>query len=380
MSTRIGRMPVQTTTWPKSNRLYAKMTKKSEPTSRRPETATLEKPLVLDPKLLRKLDMTTLSKEKLMSIQNLILSPKLRSKKSSGQSSWEDDDSSAVDEPKVKRFSKGLNTTYRIRSHVRKGLTELFPTAIPSTLNSSRLKLPEKVPRGATNKIKEKNKEKGKVIKPVPSKETIPEAVQEVPPPCCTCGRPEQPERLHSHPARLQNRKAKNPRPSSEQENVNQPTSVTQPKSSVRKPNPIKYRSVRSVHPEQKSNPVVRKETFKIDTKKTEDAETPPKRKISHIPVIRRSPNTSSPSPSKTVSPVQTSPVKRSPAPSSPNKDERTGSASRRPRMVVCYICMREFGSASLPLHVPHCLQVNIMFIIRIFNPYLQLYISLINF
>ncbi|XP_075215838.1 uncharacterized protein LOC142321552 isoform X2 [Lycorma delicatula] len=361
-------MPVQTTTWSKGSKLYVKMTKKTEPSPRRPETAILEKPLVLDPKLLRKLDMTTLSKEKLMSIQNLILTPKVRSKNSLGQSSLEDEDSCAVDEPKVKRFSKGLNTTYRIRSNVRKGLSELFPPSIPSSLSSNRLKLPEKVKKELSNKTNDKNKNISKPTKPVSQKEILEEVSRDViPPPCCTCGRSEQPERLHSHPDKWDGRKAKAPRSSSEQEN----RIVPQPKSSVRKPNPIKYRSGRvpAVNQEQKPNPIVRKETFKIDVKKSEDIQVPPKRKISHIPVIRRSPNPSAaPSPTKSASHVQTTPVKRSPI-SSAIKDERShsaGSASsssssslspRRPRTVVCYICMRDFGTASLPLHEPHCLQ-----------------------
>ena len=34
-------------------------------------------------------------------------------------------------------------------------------------------------------------------------------------------------------------------------------------------------------------------------------------------------------------------------------------SGKRRPRSVTCYICGREFGSASFPIHEPKCFEVN---------------------
>lgn len=33
-----------------------------------------------------------------------------------------------------------------------------------------------------------------------------------------------------------------------------------------------------------------------------------------------------------------------------------------RPRTLTCYICAREFGTTSLPLHEPKCLQVMFYF------------------
>ena len=45
--------------------------------------------------------------------------------------------------------------------------------------------------------------------------------------------------------------------------------------------------------------------------------------------------------------------------PPSLSEDKSAASISkRRPRTVTCYICGREFGSASFPIHEPKCLEV----------------------
>ncbi|KAK7864300.1 hypothetical protein R5R35_009556 [Gryllus longicercus] len=87
-------------------------------------------------------------------------------------------------------------------------------------------------------------------------------------------------------------------------------------KSSVRKPVPIKFRSGRPPRPAPA------------------DAAPAP-----------------SPPPAPAPAPAAASTGRGSPAPP-PAPTRRPG-----PRTVLCYLCGREFGSASLPLHEPHCLQ-----------------------
>lgn len=99
-----------------------------------------------------------------------------------------------------------------------------------------------------------------------------------VTPPCTTCGRPEQPERFHSHPV-----------PAKKTQSVSKllETPTQRPmKSTVQKPVAIRFKSKRRT-------------------------ETPTKTCVT------------------------------------------------KPRTLTCYICAREFGTASLPLHEPKCLQVN---------------------
>lgn len=110
--------------------------------------------------------------------------------------------------------------------------------------------------------------------------------VVRLPEPCRTCGRPEQPERLHSHP------------PSSivatkSAERTSKPLARTP----ITKPVPANFKSAEKLRREQETKPQV--------------AEKPDR--------------------------------------------PRSG----RPRTVTCYICSREFGTASFPLHEPKCKQVS---------------------
>ena len=40
------------------------------------------------------------------------------------------------------------------------------------------------------------------------------------------------------------------------------------------------------------------------------------------------------------------------------SEDKSAAERKRKPRTITCYICGREFGSASFPIHEPKCLQV----------------------
>lgn len=121
-----------------------------------------------------------------------------------------------------------------------------------------------------------------------------------LPEPCRTCGRSDQPERFHSHPSGKQQKK----------ENLKVPLAKT----SVQKPVAIKYKSSLDQGKQGKSG-------------QGERLGTP--NKIPHLD--KDSDRAESPRPK-----------------------------SGRCKMLVCYLCGREFGTASLPLHEPKCLQVSI--------------------
>lgn len=119
-----------------------------------------------------------------------------------------------------------------------------------------------------------------------------------LPTPCTTCGRAEQPERFHSHPPP--------PPPQQKQkEVVNKKTNIM--KSTVQKPLAIKFKSKKS----PKEPPETKKNEKKMERKEMGD-------------------------------------VKKEVTISHPG-----------PRTLTCYICGREFGTASLHLHEPKCLQVS---------------------
>ena len=171
-----------------------------------------------------------------------------------------------------------------------------------------------------------------------------PKLSDEVPEPCRTCGRPEQPERFHSHPPASSHQQRR-------QQDSNNNDDVTRPavtKSSVRKPVPIKYRS-------GKSN------RRKLEVVKTE-TETPVTSKVPSPDPLRR--KASVEVDTKTVEMQRMD--RKSPRSAGGGVflvlDDRGSDrpiARSGPRTVLCYLCGREFGTASYPLHEPHCLQVS---------------------
>jgi hypothetical protein len=165
-----------------------------------------------------------------------------------------------------------------------------------------------------------------------------------VPEPCRTCGRPEQPERFHSHPPPSSHRKTSASRRQHD-DNNNDDARPAVTKSSVRKPMPIKYRSGKSK----------RRESGVVGT--GGDASVPSK-------VPSADPRKRNSSDAKTTELQNVD--RKSPRAGARGvflvlDDRRSDKPIVRsgPRTVLCYLCGREFGTASYPLHEPHCLQVS---------------------
>lgn len=133
-------------------------------------------------------------------------------------------------------------------------------------------------------------------------------STKNAPEPCKTCGRPDQPERFHSHP------KSSNVIPKKDKDSgTHGKPKISVPKT-IQKPVALNFRSEKSKR-----------------TKSQEDKQIP-------------SPKGHN---SKNTSPRDRTNEKRQPNPT------RKG-----PRTVTCYICAREFGTASFPIHEPKCMQV----------------------
>lgn len=371
----------------------------------RPRTATLDKPLVLDIALLGVLDMTTLTRRGLLDAYRFRSNNKngvktgvgnnkavvgvlgslggqsrqtSRSRASSrsdvsGDESTpvagrrrganalvrqkktvieeDDEESSWAEEDPANRYG-----TYRIRRNNRLNRTFRVPALkrqpLTNILNNN-------------NNINEnggmelKGGARGRRGTSGPSLEEILSASsrEQVPEPCRTCGRPELPERLHSHP-KQPGKAAMSPQshhgygaPPMAQVRGPAAPAASPPelpaKSSVRKPVPIKYR------PRRGSEAVV-------GAVSASALEAPP------APTRTRSPARSivsvkAASPTRKVSPTKGSPAKGTllvtyfvdaDGPVSPSR------AARAPRLAACFVCGREFSTASLPLHEPQCIQV----------------------
>ena len=127
------------------------------------------------------------------------------------------------------------------------------------------------------------------------------------PEPCTTCGRPDQPERFHSHP-KIPVIKNK---PGVNNLRLNK---ISIAKKSVQKPVALNFRSDRN--------------------KKME------KDLVAKAMLERKS---------KTLSPLDSK--------NNPGSISKVGIV-KGPRTITCYICSREFGTASFPIHEPKCLEV----------------------
>lgn len=378
------------TTWPKVRKMQLKLNKSASNNSSprgRPDTATLEKPVVLDPLYVRKVDMTRLTRERLMTIENLIASPKKQTpsprrvketkehneakkeKRKSVQNKISDDsfnesEKGVVNEPKIKKISRVLNTTFRVRSCTRKSLKEtLSPSPTHLQVPATRTPSAEIVKMNNCKNNVKRNKKR--------IEDLFGSAVgQVVPAPCCACGREELPERLHAHPKRQQIKKSKSKDNQENKEIFQQ----QQQKSSVTKPVPMKYQSGKSrmkqqtgnsitetdktaatvnsitKSPEKPSVNIIRRETFKVERN---DRCINEKKMVSSC--------------SGKLSPAANS-NKKATAHTPPTKEYEVNipeitvvhsASARRPHTIVCYICSKQFGTASFHLHEPHCIQVN---------------------
>lgn len=128
-------------------------------------------------------------------------------------------------------------------------------------------------------------------------------SARSAPEPCKTCGRPDQPERFHSHPKGSQTKIKDLP-------TMKPKLAVPPVPKSIQKPVALNFRSDRN-----------RNKPDEIETK----------------------PNASQDRPSQDS-----------------GQQVRSSSATKRgPKTVTCYICGREFGTASFPIHEPKCMEVN---------------------
>lgn len=314
-----------TKTWPpRKNENKAK-------TEDRPLTATLEKPQILDIRFIGKIDMSLIRKE-FLSIANLCRNPLTITKVSkkaavnnrrrnvinrplslpscdgkltvtrrvkrpeTSEDSWEDEESSSSQAQSAKSSSNISKINVK----------KITPPTLLTGKRQVMKRLDKKISSDPNNnqkltKIVHKRGENNNT--PAESKKPTLQQSTKLPQPCKTCGRPDQPERFHSHPATP-------PKPFKKMdEAVKIPT-----KSTVQKPVAIKYQSKKNDKP---------------------------------IPLKK--------------SPLPVQHLIHSPPPGSDGHGQVQGDrpkTGKGPRTLTCYLCGREFGTASLPLHEPKCLEV----------------------
>ncbi|XP_076392057.1 uncharacterized protein LOC100881211 isoform X1 [Megachile rotundata] len=301
----------------------------------RPKTANLEKPSVLDPDLVDKLDMSVLSKELLIhSMTQFRLSKAIGGGTSSFPSSSRCRQSVTIAEqhqqqshaPNGATWCNGpLSVRYKRRSFEqildsRLGHVDAFvesprmqkhariigqeANAATKTSDSRKLDDNNNRSKPAGHKVPSLSMLKKRSSKPTIQNELemfTASSTKSAPEPCKSCGKPDQPERFHSHPKSGQHRTKESP--------ASTKTKATVPKT-VQKPVALHFRSDKSKNKSE--------ETIAIEAK------------------------------TKSGSPQERS---------SPSNRPASVPLKKGPRTITCYICGREFGTASFPIHEPRCMQ-----------------------
>ncbi|KAG7203292.1 hypothetical protein KM043_010385 [Ampulex compressa] len=326
-----------TGTWPPKMKRALPVFEHSE----RPKTASLEKPSVLDPNLVDKLDMSLLSKELLCnSMTDFRSSKTISGGASSFPSPSRRGQSLAVaeEEQDKRRSSKSSAPTWCndgfAARHKRRSFEQITDTGlcqIEASAESPRMQKQARIvlQDGASTKktspdnrrLDDNNNRNGtakvstlSTVKKRTSRPTISTdlelftttSTRSAPEPCKACGRPDQPERFHSHPKGSQIKM--------KETSSNSKMKLSVPKS-VQKPVALNFRSDKS-------------------RVKSEDTVVSQESKI------------------KSVDPQGGSQ-------GSPTGVTRPASAPMKkgPKTITCYICGREFGTASFPIHEPRCMQ-----------------------
>ncbi|XP_026464247.1 uncharacterized protein LOC113366807 [Ctenocephalides felis] len=328
------------TTWP----LKVEKRKKSGARPPRPRTATLERPLLLDIAFLEKVDMSLVRKE-LLNISNLCrpsarkrlsettnhnVRPNPQRKRASvsmqhlkvpsSDESWRsetivrnknrknlrlnmtaDSDSSALSSPKYRTDSNYTIATGENSLSPRSQISGSTDTTIKGLDSDCEISTLRK--RGQKNNKLLSNKTPREVF-------SVPHLKQHIPEPCKTCGRNDLPERFHSH---------------------GRNGSTTGNVSSI----PTASLGIGS------RNRNLKRSTLQQNNKS-------PSESVSTAATPRASPR---------LAKSQTSAHQTSPLQSHREAHKLKGNLiqSLRPRTLTCYLCGREFGTASLHLHEPRC-------------------------
>ncbi|XP_068202301.1 muscle M-line assembly protein unc-89-like [Palaemon carinicauda] len=372
----------------------------------RPSTATLVKPKVLDMSLRDRVDMSVLTREML----DEVLNPPAGSSSDyssdftssstpsslESKSPFEDDATSGDSESENRRINRP--TTMRLprpSRHIAVPVITSQNSFRPSKKTSS---LRSFIPRGRRRPLEE-------VF-------TGPKHKIKIPIPCQTCGKEQNPERFHSHPLHIQKFKAKpeDKRTKAGKLVVMKPTALKYKSRSLDedKKNPKKKNRLKASHdannksksvegspkpskkdseakPEestglkkfilkQKASIAKGDKNFNVEIFESEAMLTPRGNATeSNSPPINRKngkenrrTNAKEDSSRVALNPrvikkVEENSDRRS-NPGNDDNDNKMKDSKNAPRMgavptLVCYICGREFGSRSLKIHTPQCLE-----------------------
>ncbi|KAL6443600.1 hypothetical protein ACFW04_001619 [Cataglyphis niger] len=345
-----ARNAANTGTWP------PKMKRVNAEEPERPKTANLSRPSVLDPALVDKLDMSLLNKELLCdsmlrfyqpaaNIDNSISRDTTTSSSSSlsslllvpsSPSATRRRRSAAAVAATTTTWSSHTEDVPPVTCHQRRSFEQIRKPRIATDCQMEEIdrlrsptgnqKITSPIGTAAQNpdvkKLDDNNNRNGslKVLSTVKKKKNsragLPSdleiftaatsSMKSAPEPCKTCGRPDQPERFHSHPKGSQAKIKNIPTSTS---TMKAKFAVPSVPKSIQKPVALNFRSDRN-----------RNKLDEVETKPAASQDCPSQD-------------------------------------SSQQVKSSSASMKRGPKTVTCYICGREFGTASFPIHVPKCME-----------------------
>ncbi|OXU24306.1 hypothetical protein TSAR_007374 [Trichomalopsis sarcophagae] len=328
-------------TWPKMRKkrprktsaaMYDQSSPDEEP---RPATACLEAPLVLDPRLVDKLDMSLLSKEHLsasLSRINLGVAKVV----------------SVLDTSKLSKQRRATTTTKprALFAGSRKPSVDTSSESETTRTSEASSNSPEAAKRLDDNN----NKNKLSPLRSRSSKSTVSSIdvalftspniphrnPKKKPEACTTCRRSAQPERFHSHP--------KSPCVSPAKDSL---TSLVSSLASARSsPSVIPIRAGKSSS--RRTSAIQSPPMISPRSEQLVDSLASSDRAIHVLRTV---------TPEEKSSSDENSRKERKVSSATKTLEDKMLAGKRRPRSVTCYICGREFGTASFPIHEPKCLQ-----------------------
>ena len=300
--------PGLNSSWPRSNgRLRAALEAQQSPRVSRPRTATLKKPRVLDAEKKAELDMSTTRCNELLQIVAQNRERRERRERAASEERGGRPQTIKLTQPSSKDLNVP-NIDYRASAVIS---PEGRSKAVKATTKLSR-RLPN-----FTRALEELFH--------------APRNKAGVPRPCMSCGKTENPERFHSHPAEPATeppRRVK--RPSKKRMSIQRPVAIKyKPAAAPPQPpivDPVAQRKLQLEEEQRQKQARLREEVLKKEEKSRKAREDAMRKKLAFALA----------------------------------KQQRvTNGVPVPPRQEACYVCGKPFGVNSLPIHQPQCLEVS---------------------
>ena len=274
----------------------------------RPQTTTLSRPKVLAAEHADQLDMSTRRCSELLALTSLSGSDRQRdSPSSSSGGSSSSSDSSSSSSSSVSSSSSPVSEAASDSS----GSRAARPGTIRLGVGRRELNVPNIERRARTAVLSSSRSDSHSRSPP-----GVPRRRDGMPTPCVTCGKPENPERFHSHPEEGQREPARAA-----------PRRLIRKRHSIQRPVPVRF------HPQPALDPATKRKQQQRDKKRVQQRlqqEEEAEQRVREQQQQRHLTETL----------------------------ERYGRPAAGPTFVVCYVCGRQFGASSLPIHQPQCLEV----------------------